>query len=379
MRFEEAYERWLEHRLTQQEAADLLNVSERQFRRQCRRYESEGLEGLVDQRLGQVSTRRAPVDEVLRLVNQYRDRYGGWSVKHFYSKYREQKGARSYNFVRLALQREGVVAKAKRRGAHRRRRERKPLPGMMLHQDGSRHEWLPGQQHDLIVTLDDATGAIYSAFLVDEENTMSSFAAVAEVISEFGLFNSLYTDRGSHYWHTAKAGGKVDQENPTQFHRAMLQLGIDMIPAYSPEARGRSERIFGTLQARLPKELVDAGIVDVAKANRFLKRRFLPAYNGEFMVPAAEPGTAFVPWVGGNLLDILCVQEERVVRADNCVVYNNKLLQIPADRHRCHYVKAKVRVHAYPGGRLAIFHGPRRLADYDANGEECKVRTKAAA
>ena len=159
----------------------------------------------------------------------------------------------------------------------------------------------------------------------------------------------------------------------------MMQLGIDMIPAYSPEARGRSERVFGTLQARLPKELVDAGIGDAGQANRFLKRRFLPAYNREFMVPPAEPGSAFVPWIGGNLRDILCLQEERVVRADNCVAYNGKLLQIPADRHRCHYVKAKVRVHEYPGGRLAIFHGPGRLADYDANGKECKNRTKTAA
>ena len=194
--------------------------------------------------------------------------YSGWTVKHFYSKYREQKQARSYNFVRLALQQAGVVAKAKRRGAHRRKRERKPLIGMMLHQDGSRHEWLPTQQHDLIVTLDDATGAIYSAFLVDEEDTMSSFAGVAEVILEFGLFNSLYTDRGSHYWHTVKAGGKVDPDNPTQFRRALNQLGIEMIPAYSPEARGRSERAFGTLQARLPKELADVGITEVAKAKR---------------------------------------------------------------------------------------------------------------
>jgi hypothetical protein len=379
MRFEEVYERWTEHRLTQQEAADLLSVSERQFRRQCRRYESEGLDGLIDLRLGQVSTHRAPVDEVLCLVNQYRDRYVGWSVKHFYSKYCEQKGARSYNFVRLALQREGVVTKAKRRGAHRRKRERKPLPGMMLHQDGSRHEWLPGQQHDLIVTLDDANSAIYSAFLVDEEGTMSSFAAVAEVITQFGLFNSLYTDRGSHYWHTTKAGGKVDPDNPTQFGRAMGQLGIEMIPAYSPEARGRSERVFGTLQARLSKELVDAKITEVSQANRFLRRRFLPAYNREFMVPAAETGSAFVPWIGTNLQDILCLQEERVVRADNCVVYQNKLLQIPADRHRCHYVKAKVRVHEYPDRRLAIFYGPRRLAQYDASGKECKIKTKGAA
>ena len=183
MRFEEVFDWWTEKRLSQQEAAALLGVCERQFRRQCRRYESDGLEGLIDLRLGQVSARRAPVDEVLRLVEQYRGRYAGWTVKHFYSKYQEQKGPRSYNFVRLALQRQGVVAKAKRRGAHRRRRERKPLIGMMLHQDGSRYAWLVRQQHDLIVSLDDATGAIYSAFLVAEEGTMSSLAGVAEVIA----------------------------------------------------------------------------------------------------------------------------------------------------------------------------------------------------
>jgi transposase len=379
MRFEEVYDRWSEHRLTQQEAADLLGVCERQFRRQCRRYEDEGIDGLIDLRLGQVSSKRAPVDEVTRLVEQYRSRYVGWTVKHFYSKYREHKGQRSYNFVRLVLQREGMVTKAKRRGAHRRRRERKPLIGMMLHQDGSRHEWLAGQQHDLIVTLDDATGAIYSAFLVAEEDTMSSFFGVAEVIARYGLFNSLYTDRGSHYWHTAKAGGKVDRINLTQFGRAMTQLGIEMIPAYSPEARGRSERAFGTLQDRLPKELLDAGITAVAVANRFLKRRFVPAYNREFMVAAAETGSAFVPWIGGSLKDILCLQEERVVRPDNCVTYQNQLLQIPADRHRCHYVKAKVRVHEYPNHQLAIFHGPRCLAHYDANGKELKLNVKQAA
>ena len=379
MRFEEVYDRWSEHRLTQQEAADLLGVCERQFRRQCRRYEGEGIDGLIDLRLGQVSSKRAPVDEVMRLVEQYRSRYVGWTVKHFYSKYREHKGQRSYNFVRLALQREGVVTKAKRRGAHRRRGERKPLIGMMLHQDGSRHEWLAGQQHDLIVTLDDATGAIYSAFLVAEEDTMSSFFGVAEVIARYGLFNSLYTDRGSHYWHTAKAGGKVDRINLTQFGRAMTQLGIEMIPAYSPEARGRSERAFGTLQDRLPKELLDAGITAVAVANRFLKRRFVPAYNREFMVAAAETGSAFVPWIGGSLKDILCLQEERVVRPDNCVTYQNQLLQIPADRHRCHYVKAKVRVHEYPNHQLAIFHGPRCLAHYDAKGKELKLNVKQAA
>ena len=169
MRFEEVYERWGEQSAHAGRGGADLGIGERQFRRQCRRYEADGLDGLIDQRIGQVSHRRAPVDEVMALAQQYRARYGGWTVKHFYSKYQAQGGGRSYNFVRLALQRQGLVAKARRRGAHRRKRERKPLIGMMLHQDGSRHEWLAEQEHDLIVTLDDATGEIYSAFLVEEE------------------------------------------------------------------------------------------------------------------------------------------------------------------------------------------------------------------
>ncbi len=379
MRFEDVYGRWTESRLTQGEAAELLGVGERQFRRQCRRYEVDGLDALIDHRIGEVSQRRAPVDEVLALSDQYRTRYVGWTVKHFYTKYQAQGGSRSYNFVRLALQGQGVVAKAKRRGAHRRKRERRPLIGMMLHQDGSRHEWLAGQQHDLIVTLDDATGAIYSAFLVEEEDTMSSLMAVTEVVAQHGLFNSLYTDRGSHYWNTPKVGGKVDRVNLTQVGRALTQLGIDMIAAYSPEARGRSERAFRTLQDRWPKELVEAGVTDRVSANRLFKRCLIRAYNREFAVPPAEHGSAFVPWVGASLEDILCVQEERVVRPDNCVAYQNRLLQIPADRHRCHYVKAKVRVHEYPNSSLAIFHGPRCLAHYDANGKELKIKMKKIA
>jgi len=379
MRFEDIYGRWTESRLTQAEAAELLGVCERQFRRQCRRYEGEGLDGLIDQRLGQLSWRQAPVDEVLALSEQYRGRYAGWTVKHFYTRYEAAGGARSYNFVRLALQRSGAVNKAPRRGAHRRRRERKPLFGMMLHQDGSRHQWLAGQQHDLIVTLDDATGMILSAFLVAEEGTMSSFVGVREVILRHGLFNSLYTDRGSHYWLTAAAGGKVDRSHLTQFGRAMAQLGIEMIAAYSPQARGRSERAFGTLQDRLPKELKDARIGTLAAANCFLKERFINAYNRAFAVAAAEPGSACVPWVGSSLDDILCIQEERTVRADNCVAYQTLLLQIPPDLHRCHYVRVQVRVHEYPNGTLAVFHGPRCLARYDAQGRLLQPPLRQAA
>ena len=379
MRFEEAYEKWNVGRLTQAEAAYLLGMCERSFRRYVVRYEAEGLEGLVDRRLEQVSQRRAAVDEVLAVTDRYQRQHVGWNVRHFHSWYRRDGGGRSYSWVKQRLQEAGLVAVGKAKGKHRRKRERKALPGMMLHQDGSRHEWVAGQQWDLIVTMDDATNEHYSMFLVAEEGTASSFRGVGEAIRAKGLFCSFYSDRGSHYWTTAEAGGTVDKANLTQFGRALQQLGIEMIAAYSPEARGRSERAFATHQERLPKELAHAGITDLAAANRYIARRYRPAFNAEFAVPAREEGSAFVPWIGGPLDDILCEQVERTVGNDNCIRYENLFLQLPADRHRCHYVKAKVRVHEYPNGHLAVFHGPRRLAGYSAHGKLLKTKEKCAA
>ncbi len=249
----------------------------------------------------------------------------------------------------------------------------------MLHQDGSKHQWVRDRYWDLIVTMDDATSEIYSAFFLAEEGTMSTFRALAEVIGERGLFCSLYADRAGHYWHTPEAGGKVDKDNPTQVGRALERLGIELIAAYSPEARGRSERMFGTLQNRLPQELRLAGITTMAEANRFLKQGYLPAHNARFAVEPEEPGSAFVPWAGAGLADILSIQEERSVSNDNTVRYKRLVLQIPADRHRHHYVRAKVRVHEYPDGQLAVFHGPRCLARYDKRGEPINQPRKRVA
>jgi len=368
MKFEEVYAGWNERRLTQAEAAQILGMCERSFRRYLPRYEAEGLEGLIDRRLEQVSNRRAPVDEVMALTEQYRRQHSGWNVKHFHSWYRRTGGVRSYTWVKRRLQEAKLVPKAEKRGAHRKRRERSPLPGMMIHQDGSTHEWIDGQQWDLIVTMDDATSEHYSMLFVDEEGTASSLRGVREVIAAHGLFSSFYSDRGSHYWHTPEAGGKVDKENPTQFGRAMKQLGIDMIAAYSPEARGRSERAFGTHQGRLPQELALAGITTMAQANQYLATVYLPAFNVEFAQPATMDGSAFVPWIGGSLDDILCEQYERTVGSDNCVRFDGLFLQIPADQHRCHYVKARVRVNRYANGALALFHGPRGLAYFTPDG-----------
>jgi hypothetical protein len=251
---------------------------------------------------------------------------------------------------------------------------------MLLFQDGSTHRWLAalGRDLDLVVTLDDASGQICSALFVEQEGTMSSFLGLAETIERHGLFGALYTDRGGHYFIVPKASRKVDKTQLTQVGRALSQLGITHIASYSPQARGRMERVFGTLQNRLPQELRLARIKTVAAANRYLKDRFVPDFNARFAVPAAEPGSAFIPYVGRPLTDVLCVQEDRVVGADNCVSYNRCSLQIPPQRHRQHYVRATVKVHEYSDGSLAIFDGPRCLARFDPKGNTRDVGSQAA-
>lgn len=380
MRFEEAVQDWQKGEISQEEAARLLGVCDRTFRRYFVRYDAYGPQGLIDKRLSQVSHRRAPVEEVMKVVDLYLGRYEGWNVKHFYSWYRrDHEGKRSYIWVKNMLQKHKAVSKAPRRGAHRKRRARSPFLGMMIHQDGSTHEWVPGQIWDLIPTLDDATSEHYDMRFVDEEGTQSSLQGVEVTIRKRGVFSSFYSDRASHYWTTPEAGGKVDKVNLTQFGRALQQLGIQMIPAYSPQARGRSERMFRTHQERLPKELAAAGIKDIEAANRYLVDVYMPRFNAEFMHPPREQGSAFVPWAGGSLSDILCEQFERKVGNDNCVPFEGLVLQIPPDQYRCHYVKASVRVHRYTSGELAIFHGPRKLASYTQQGILLEQKKEAAA
>ena len=165
---------------------------------------------------------------------------------------------------------------------------------MLLHIDGSKHQWLGDERwYDLIVILDEATNEIYYAQLVEEESTRTVMAGLREVIERKGLFCALYSDRGSHFFVTPKAGEKVDKHRLTQVGRAMRELGVQMIPAYSPQARGRSERSFGTWQGRLPQELRLAGIAEVEQANEFLRERYIDEFNSQFKVAAAEKGTAF--------------------------------------------------------------------------------------
>jgi transposase len=372
-KFRDVLSRWEAGGLSMMEAAELLGISERQLRRYRHRYEEDGLDGLVDRRLGKPSPKRVPVAERKRMLDLYRGTYRGWNVKHFHEHLTRDHHFRwGYTWVKAQLHTAGLVERAKKRGAHRRKRERKPCEGMMLHQDGSRALWLEGApQLDLIVTMDDATSKLYSAFLVAEEGTDSSFRALLEVFATHGLPSSLYTDRGSHYFHTPAADGPVDKERLTQVGRALKRLGIEHIPAYSPEARGRSERMFGTLQDRLIKELKKAGITAIEAANAWIKDVYLPAHNARFAKPAALPESAFVKVADkASLVEALCVQEERVVGHDNTVSFEGLKLQLPKSPLRPHFVKARVRVHRYPDGALAVFHGPRAIARYTADGAE---------
>jgi transposase len=373
-KFRDVLSRWERKQLSALEASEILGCSERHFRRYRARYDEDGLTGLADRRLGKASARRVPIDQVTWMLGEYRTHYRDWNVKHFHEHLQEQHNFRwSYSWTKTQLHTAGLVERAKRRGAHRRKRPRKPCVGMMLHQDGSRFRWLEGAPElDLIITMDDATSTIYSAFLVEEEGTASTFRALLQVFTAHGLPSSLYTDRGSHYFLTPTAGGAVDKDRLTQVGRALAHLGIEHIPAYSPEARGRSERMFGTLQGRLPQELKLFGINDIEYANRYIRDVYLPVHNKRFAKsPQIAGQSAFVAVRDlTNLADVLCIEQNRVVAGDNTISYEGRSLQLPHSPERAHYVKANVKVREYPDGTLAVFHGPRRLARYNAQGEE---------
>ncbi len=368
-KFESVFDRWERRELSQTEAAEILGRSERQFRRYIDIYRDEGLEGLRDGRLGRASGTAIEGEIIATVLGMYRTTYQGWNVKHFHEHVvRHHNYKLSYSCLKNHLQAADLVKVERRKGGHRKKRERRPCVGMMLHQDGSREVWLQGQPMlDLIVTMDDATSEIYSAFLVAEEGTMSSFQGLLDVTLAHGLPSSFYTDRGSHYFYTPEVGGQVDKTRLTQVGRALSQLGVVHIAAYSPEARGRSERMFGTLQDRLIKELALAGITDMETANAWIKTDYLPAHNQRFMAVPALPDSAFVTTEASRLTEALCHEDERTVGRDNTISWAGMCLQLPESPLRRHYVKAKVKVHAYPDGTLAVLHGPRVIGRYSGD------------
>ena len=357
-------------KITWWQAAEILGISDRHMRRWRERYGEEGYNGLFDRRRGKPSRRRVPVATVERGFALYREKYFDLNVQHFHEKLQAEHGIElSYTWVKQALQGAGLVARGRKRGAHRKRRERRPLPGMLLHIDGSRHQWFQDERwYDLIVILDDATSEIYYAQLVQEESTATVMAGLREVIERKGVFCALYSDRGSHFWLTPKVGGKVDPHRLTQVGRALHDLGVQMIPAYSPQARGRSERNFGTWQGRLPQELRLHKIASLEAANGFLREHYIAEFNQRFQRAAAQRGSAFLPCRRRDLNLIFSLQFERTVNRDNTVSFQNLSLQIERVRWRASLAGCQAVVHQHLDGTLSLTHGPHCLGRYTPQG-----------
>lgn len=352
------------------EAAEIAGMSVRNMQRKRQAYVDYGYTGLFDQRRGKRSIHRVPMETAERVLALYRDRYFDLNVRHFHEKLREDEGIQlSYSWVKQALQGAGLVARRRKRGPHRRRRPRRPLPGMLLHIDGSTHRWFQDDRYyDLIVILDDATSEIYYAQLVEEESTATVMAGVREVIERKGVFCSLYSDRGSHFFHTPKAGGAVDKSRLTQFGRALKELGIQMIAAYSPQARGRMERSYGTWQGRLPQELRLAGLTSLEQANRFLREHYMGEFNAKFTTPAAEKGSAFRPCSRRDLDWVFSIQTERVVSKDNTVAIGDRWWQIEKCRWRHSLAGQTVTIHQHLNGTVSIRFGPHTVGRYTEGG-----------
>jgi len=371
MKVQEVILRAMAKKITWWEAAEIIGISDRSMRRWRERYEEHGYDGLFDRRRGQPSPKRVPLAVVEQVLGLYRERYFDLNVRHFHEKLQaEHQIELSYTWVKAALQGAGLVKRGRKRGVHRKRRERRPLPGMLLHIDGSPHRWFQDERwYDLLVILDDATSQIYYAQLVEEESTRTVMAGLREVIEQQGLFCALYSDRGSHFWHTPRAGGKVEAERLTQVGRALRELGVRMIPAYSAQARGRSERNFGTWQGRLPQELRLRGISTVEEANRFLREHYITEFNQRFQVAAAQLGSAFVACRRRDLDLVFALQFERTVNRDNTTVsFQNLNLQIDRQSWRGTLAGCSVIVHQHLDGRLSLTYGPHRLRQYTPQG-----------
>jgi transposase len=368
MKVQEIVMRAMSKQITWWQAAEILGVSTRTMRRMRRGWDKVGYDGLFDRRRKRPSPKRVPVKELETVLALYREKYSDFNVRHFHEKLAEQHQIRySYTWVKNALQASGLVATRRQRGPHRRRRDRRPIPGMLLHIDGSQHRWFQDErQCDLIVILDDATSEIYYAQLVAQESTRTVMAGIRHVVQTQGWFSSLYSDRASHFFRTPKAGEPVDTRQVTEVGRALKEVAIEPIPAYSPQARGRSERSFGTWQGRLPQELRLRGIRSMEDANHFLHNHYIGEFNRKFAVPAAQPGTAFVPVKQLNLDRIFSVQHERVVAKDNTIQFANRVLQVPSTRFRSTLAGCRVTVYEHLDATLSVGYGPHTVARFKA-------------
>lgn len=374
MKVQEVLLRAMSGQLKWLQAADILGWSPRTLRRWRRRYEQRGYDGLLDRRRGRPSPRRAPLVEVERMLHVYRERYLGFNVRHFHEiARREHRVTLSYSFTRLALQGAGLVKTRRPRGRHFQRREPRACFGELLHLDGSPHAWLallPTARQTMLTVVDDATSRLLYAQLVEAESTETVMGALGEVFGTHGLPLALYTDRAGWAFVTRPAGGPVDKTRLTQVGRALKRLGVEHIPAYSPQARGRSERMNRTRQDRLVNELRVAGIRTVPAANAYLRTRFQPHHNTTFARPPREAASAFVSLGPVELDQILCHEEERTVAKDNTVVLEGVRLQVAKQPGRATCAGLRVLVRRHLDGTYTIWRGTQRLTQADRSGQK---------
>jgi transposase len=377
MKLQDVMLRAMAKRITWYQGAEILGISCRQMQRWKTRFEHEGYEGLFDRRRGIPSPKRVPLETVETVLRLYQEQYFDFNVQHFHEKLRaEHQIELSYTWVKQALQGAGLVKPRRKRGKHRKRRPRRPLPGMLLHIDASQHQWFCDHRwYDLLVIMDDATSEIYYAQLVEQESTPTVLASLREVIEEQGVFCALYSDRASHFFLTPKVGEPVDHARLTQVGRALRQLGIQMIPAYSPQARGRSERGFGTWQGRLPQELRLRKITTAEAANQFLRAEYIKQFNLKFSVKASERGTAFVPVRRQDLDLVFSLQHERVVARDNTVSFANRSWQLERSKLRGTLAGCRVTVHEHLNQTISISFGPHLVGRYTADGQPAMEMT----
>ena len=379
MKLQDVMLRAMAKRITWFQAAEILGISCRQMQRWKTRFKLEGYEGLFDRRRGIPSPKRVPLKTVEEVLRLYQEQYFDFNVRHFHEKLSSEHNIQlSYTWVKQALQGAGLVKTRRKRGKHRKRRPRRPLPGMMLHIDGSQHRWFNDERwYDLLVLMDDATSEIYYAQLVEQESTRTVLTALRAVIEQKGLFCALYSDRASHFFLTPKTGEPVDHNRVTQVGRALRELGIQLIPAYSPQARGRSERGFGTWQGRLPQELRLRGITTIDAANEFLRAQYISEFNQRFMVKAAERGTAFVPLKRKDLDLVFSLQHERVVARDNTVSFAGGNWQLERTKLRGTLAGCRVVVHEHLDNTLSITFGPHVVGRYQTEAVEMTPPRKA--
>lgn len=378
MKIQECFQRANQHSITWKEAAQIMGVSERTIRRWKTTVEESSYSALLDRRTRRPSSKRAPERISHQVLKLYRDLYREWNVKHFHEQLKKYHIPYGYTWTKNLLQRARLVDRSGKKNPHRRRRQPKPLPGMMLHIDGSDHPWIPllhGRQ-TLIVIMDDATNQVYYAKLVPEENTRECMLALHHTVAAKGLFCSIYSDRASHFFLTPKAGNKVDLSNLTQIGRAMYELGIEMIPAYSPQARGRSERLFKTWQDRLVKELKLHSIASIPDANRYIQESFLSWHNHHLTRSPQSNGSAFTPYHGKDLNLVFCIKEQRVVNHDNTVAWHNLVLQIEPSDFRISFAKCNVIVCEHFDNTLSIFYGPHLIGRYDTQGQPLNLKKR---